>query len=181
MRPIIVDSIQKVVQRVHSELIERFQEIDPTITGVHYMHGHPIEIINNLGKKDKSNNLMFDKYPLVALFQDFGERSTRDFGISEATFTLIIAKATRPDYVAEERYEHNFKPFLYPIYESLLKWIEKSGEFLVYDKNLIQHEKIDRLFWGNSGLYGSKANIFNDWIDAIEVKNMRLRFYNKVC
>lgn len=181
MRPILVEHLELVTKNVSKDLTEKFQSLDSNITGVHYMHGHPIEVINKLGQKDKSNNLMFDKYPLIALFQDFGERNTRDFGISEATINIILARATRPDYTAEERYNYNFKPFLYPMYDRLLSWIERSGNFLVYNKNLIQHEKIDRLFWGNSGLYGNKANVFNDWIDCIEIKNMRLRFYNNKC
>jgi len=39
-----------------------------------YMYGHPVEIVNELQKKSKHPTGKINKFPLIALFQDFEER-----------------------------------------------------------------------------------------------------------
>lgn len=178
----IVDIFEDIVKNVSNVLIPQFQSIDNKITGVHYEHGHPIEIIETLAQKDKMNNFIFDKYPLVALFQDFQEVYNTTVGApNEVNLHIIIARATRPEYKAKERYEENFKPFLYPIYHELKRQILLSSKFLIYSDEQIRHTKIDRLYWGSEGLYRNKKNVFNDFLDVIEIKNLRLRTYLKIC
>lgn len=141
-----------------------------------YMYGHPLEIINTLSKKDNHAVQKYNKYPLIALFQDF----TETMGEHQATpsavqdMNLIIAVNTSPDYTAENRYDNTFKTVLYPLYDLLIKHIVKSKWFRNIDPGLVPHQKIDRLFWGRSGLYGNEGNIFNDHIDAIEIQNLGL-------
>lgn len=183
MKPVyIVDIFKDIVGEVSERLTPAFQSIDNKITGVHYIHGHPIEIIETLAQRDKTNSLKFDKYPLVALFQDFPENYNGRIGApNEVNLHLIIARATKAEYKADERYKENFKPFLYPIYHELLKQIMHSGKFLIYNETLLQYTKIDRLFWGREGLYKNQGNIFNDMLDVIEIRNLKLKTYLKIC
>ena len=140
-----------------------------------YEHGHPLEIIDILNQKDRHDTEKFNKYPLIALFQDFTETMGQIQSIqSSVELNLIIAVGTSPDYTSEQRYDKNFRPMLYPLYDLLIEHIIKSKWFLNTDPGLVPHLKIDRLFWGRSGLYGNEGNIFNDRIDAIEIQNLQL-------
>lgn len=140
-----------------------------------YMHGHPKEIINTLSKKDKHDVQKYNKYPLIALFQDFTEEMGEDQTIrSSAELNMVIVMNTSQDYTAENRYDNTFRTVLYPLYDLLIKHIEQSGWFKGVDPGLVSHNKIDRLYWGRSGLYGSEANILNDYVDAIEIQNLQL-------
>ena len=179
---IVVDLIKEIVAKVSTNLTPDLQSLDSRITGVHFMNGHPLEVIETLAQKDKSNTFRFEKYPLIALFQDFAEVHTGNIGAPlELTLHLIIARATRPEYKASERYEKNFKPFLYPIYNEFLRQLNLSGLFMIYNSSIIPHTKYDRLYWGKEGLFKNQGNIFDDYLDVIELKNLKLKLYKKTC
>ena len=161
MRPVIVDIMREVVNQM------RYDEPAP-----YYLHGHPLEVVNIMSEKATSS-IASTMFPLIALFQDFDEE--QDEGFVTATLNIIIANRTKPDYRASERYEKNFKPILYPMLEDFIrslshnKWVE-----LVQ----VPYTKIDHVYWGKEGLYGSEANIFNDYIDAIELRDITVTFKN---
>ena len=142
----------------------------------YYMFGHPKEIINMLLKKDKHDVQKYNKYPLIALFQDFTEGIGEDQFVSSSVddLNLVIVMNTSQDYTAKNRYDNTFRTVLYPLYDLLIKHIEQSGWFKDVGPGLVPHDKIDRLYWGRSGLYGNEANIANDFIDAIEIQNLQL-------
>ena len=141
-----------------------------------YMYGHPLEIINTLSMKDNHDVQKYNKYPLIALFQDFDETMGEHQAVrsSVENLNMIIAVNTKPDYTAESRYDNTFRTVLYPLYDLLIKHIVKCKWFHNVDPGLVPHTKIDRLYWGRSGLYSNEGNIFNDSIDAIEVQNLHL-------
>lgn len=181
MRP-IVEIFGDIVDNVSCKLTDRFKSLDPHITGVHYQHGHIIEIVDKLAQKDQSRTHKYKKYPLIALLQDFREVITRDANVyREVNLNILIVKSTLEVYSAKDRYEKNFKPFLYPIYYELLKELSSSRYILNYSPNRISHTKIDRLFWGKQGAYGNTANIANDKLDAIEIQNLNLKFNREKC
>jgi hypothetical protein len=147
---------------------------------IHFMHGHPREITESLTEMTKNPTASAKKYPLIALFQDFEEDRSGDF--IKIRPQLIIATLTKNTLKAHERYQSTFKPVLYPIYESFLEAIAQSGYFNESTKRQIKHVKIDRLYWGRTGLYGSEKNIFNDFIDCIEIKELTLNVkYSNSC
>lgn len=181
MRP-IVEIFGEIVGSVSCKLTDQFKSLDPHITGVHYLHGHLIEIVDRLAQKDQSRTHKYNKYPLIALLQDFPERITGDSNrFVEVNLNILIVKSTLEQYTASERYVKNFNPFLYPIYHELLNQINKSGYTLTYAPYRIRHTKTDRLFWGRQGRYGNTANIANDKLDAIEIQNLTLKFIREKC
>lgn len=139
----------------------------------YYQYGHIREIVKVISEKGKSKVLKYQKFPLIILPQDFEEDMQEMY--SDATLDLIILNLTQPNYVAADRYENNFKPVLYPLYAKLKRAIDVSS---YVDWVEPDHNKTDRLYWGNAGLYGNDGNIFNDWIDAVEINNLQLRFKN---
>jgi len=174
---IIKDIIKDVVSKVSTDLLSQLQTYDSTITGVHFMNGHPLEIINRLVKREQ-NGMQYDKYPLVCLFHDFPEKSFAD-GTIEATLHLAICRATDPNLIADERYEKNFKPVLYLIYEKFIDRLIHHKSFLGYAPK--QTIKYDRLFWGSDKLVKGQANVFNDYLDAIEITNLTIKLNTIVC
>ena len=166
-----VDVFEDIVDAVRADTDNPCTDTDEPF----YMHGHPLEVINLLAKKDRSKTHKFNKYPLIALFQDFAETIGEDPKIqSTATLNIIIATQTSPDYTAAQRYDNTFKTILYPLYELLLKHIQQSGWFHNVSQGIYEHTKYDRLFWGRQGLQGNDGLIFMDHIDAIEITDLSL-------
>ena len=177
MRPVyVVDLMETVVNAVSAKLTTQLKLEDAAITGVHYQYGHPKEIINTLTKLGSAPTGKFNKYPLVALFQDFPETKGEIGFDSEVSLHMIICKGTSPEYKAKQRMEKNFKPFLYPIYLELLNQLSLSGSFLVKSPGTISHTKIDRMYWGADGLYvDGLANQANDYLDCIELRDFKIK------
>lgn len=141
----------------------------------YYMHGHPLEIVNRLNKKNK-NIYNYQKYPLIALFQDF-EETMDDELVNYATINprIIIANLTDPNIDASDRYDRNFRDILYPLYYSFLSNINYRNGFYITNSKAIPHTKIDRLYWGTAAAQGNESNLHDDFIDAIEINFNNLR------
>lgn len=177
----IVDLIGDVVAKVSTQLLSTLQVIDPNIQAVQYDYGHPLEIVETLRQKDEVEEFHKEKYPLIALFQDFEEDRTKDPDIYAGTrLNIIIANHTSVEYKSKDRYTYNFKPILYPIYLEFLKQLGDSGYFQIVGTK-VPHTKIDRVYWGRQGLYNNSGNVFNDYLDCIEIKNLQLNINSKIC
>lgn len=177
---IIVDEVAAVVAKVSTRLTAKLQEADPYTTGVHFLHGHLAEVVETLRQKNDVEEERYKKYPLIALIHDYPENVTNAPGIqSEPELRLIIVNSTDPTYKAPQRLELNFKPVLYPIYEAFIEELTKSVLNMGYGKP--PHRKTDRLYWGREKLIGNAANIFEDWVDCIELQNLKLKVKSKLC
>lgn len=181
----IVDIIGGCVAKTSTKMLAQLQAIDDNITGVNYQHGHPNEIIETLMQLDNSGTERYKKYPLIALFEDIPEDIGKTLGIdSEPTLHLAIINATKQEYKSDERYTNNFKPILDPIYYEFLNQVQLSGKFMIKGDQ-IPHRRIRRLFWGQKGFgdtFGVKTvNVFNDYVDCIELQNLQLLLYPQNC
>lgn len=183
VQPVFIQDIFKpIVAKVSAKLLPSLQAFDPNITAVHYDYGHPLEIIETLSEKDGAGDFVYMKYPLVALFLDAGLQRGREIGVyGEFTLHMAIIRSTMPNYKAKDRDDNNFKPVLMPIYLELMKQIRRSAAFFISSEQLIQHEPINRYYWGKQGLYGNEGNIFNDYVDCIEIKNLKLKLNINYC
>lgn len=148
---------------------------------VYYDYGHYQEVVKNLDEKDKSI-VNKAKYPLVWLVMDFEERmSSKSGAYAEVDLQLIIAIDTSVTYTMQDRRDINFLPVLYPLYAELLNQFSINKSFS--NPYFMEHTKIDRPYWGvQSGLGNGTANLFNDFIDAIQIKGLRLNVnVKKIC
>ena len=163
------------------------EKVDTAIFAKHsfrvfFDFGHYQEVTKNLTVKGKSISQKGERYPLVWLVMDFEERH----GLNPDTYAdvnlhLIIAMPTNNNYTMEQRRDEVFVPKLYPIYQELLTQISKSKSFGMPKLEMIEHTKIDRPYWGGQDSMGNgTVNLFNDFIDAIEIKNLRLRI-KQIC
>ena len=183
MIPIFVDEIIKdCVDQVSTVLTAQLHDVDPNITGVHFMHGHPKEIQQWVTELGKANSTKPQRFPAVWLFRDFKESRNPINGIyAKHQLKLFIATRTEPTYNSDDRKEKSFKPILYPILVELLNQFELSGKFMLMNADTQQYDQIDHYFWGNAGLFESgDKNFFAEWIDCIEI-NIELQTYLKNC
>lgn len=181
VQPIFIqDVLEPIVAKVSEKLLPKLKVFDKNITAVHYDYGHPLEIIETLSQKSGPDLYIYQKYPLVALFLDADLRRGRKPGVyGEYTLHMAIIRGTDPNYKAKQRDDYNFKPVLMPIYLEFMKQIQYSGLFL--SGGQISHDPINRYYWGKQGLYGNDGNIFNDHVDCIEIKNLKLELSINYC
>lgn len=148
---------------------------------LYYQYGHWIEIRDTIQVMSKSRKVSGRRFPLLALFMDFEEtKGERPDVQSSVSLHLVIATSTKPQLKAKQRYEETLRPRLYPLYNAFIEVIQSCGYFLNVQE-LVPHTKTDRLYWGKNGLYGSEANEFQDYIDAIEITNLKLQTKQNIC
>jgi len=168
-----------------SEIVEIFEKIvsnvsDSLCKDLYYQHGHIIEIDNTLKSKSKTINLRDKKYPLIMLLQPFNESKVQ--GHTELSLRLIICTGTKSDIVASERYSKVFKPVLVPVYDALIEEIANGGYFFIDgDIQNPPHNRIDRPFYGVDTSNGNVRYLMSDKLDAIEITDLQLNYYNNKC
>ena len=138
-------------------------------------HGHPLEIVNRVKEYSESDTLKFESFPRICLFHDFEEKMTYQKNV---TCTIVIVTDTSPTYTASQRYTYSFDPTLTPLYDLFIEMLGVADNVETTEGNYFKHTKIDRLYWGKNGLYGNSGNVFNDYIDAIEINNLELIINN---
>jgi hypothetical protein len=161
--PVVVDIISGVVADVRARY-----DLSALPEKPYFMHGHLQEIINTLIEKDKSNVAKYKKYPVIILVQDFPESITPES--HDATITVIIATQTQSQIKASDRYAKTFKPVLIPLAEMFL---EELGNSTNINQATFTFTKTDRLYWGTNN-----ANTGGDYIDAIEISDLKIRLLN---
>lgn len=143
----------------------------------HYMYGHRLDINRQLTAKDGNKDLKYKKYPLVALRLNTDEEI--DNGYNTANVDLVIVASTNLNYNSVERQQKVIKPVLIPLYNRLLLEIGNSGLFSWGEGGKVpKHTRRICYFWGIEGKEGVIANIFNDPLDAIEIR-MKLKLSDK--
>lgn len=171
-----------IVNKISLNLTNSLKLVDDNITGVHYQYGHPLEIIKTIGNFDNGVASKFNKYPLVAFFLDSRvDRSNPEYYGEQTVNMAIIRACKNPNQTAKERDEFNFIPVLDPIYRALIREIQNRGDIFQLERGHVPHSAINRYYWGKEGMFGNDGNIFNDWVDAIEINNMKLRININYC
>lgn len=169
-----VDLVGKIVAKTSDKLLAQLQLIDDRITGIHYQYGHYNDIRERLLKFAPDQ-----RYPLVALFEDYTV-DHRVLGLAGvANVRLLILMTSRKDITREQREQRNFIPILEPIYQELMKQFRLSGFFMMYTFPV--HRRIDRPHWGDPELYANKAYLLNEVLDGIEINSLELKSYLPIC
>lgn len=143
---------------------------------VYYMYGHVKEISSRLQELSNSPTEKNKKFPLIILFTDIQIDKDKPGFYGSAKLRMLVANITVPTYISEDRTEQNFKPILHPIKEELLKQIGEHQQF-TYPEEL-RYKETDMYFYGSQI---NDKNQFNDFIDAIELKDIQVNITNKIC
>lgn len=174
----IKNIVEYCVSLVSADLLADLKALDANITGVHFFSGHYLEITAELEKLSKAPSSKNARYPLVALLRDLPEVNGASVGVDKDTLNILICTRTQSTYTSDQREQKTFKPILQPIAYALIKQLELSGKFMSQGTDQQSYTWIEHYFWGREGIYGSTSNIFNDWIDCIELKNLDLKLYD---
>lgn len=170
------DTITNVVN-ILGDIVEKVRlEYDVSNEKPFYLHGHPLEIISTLQEYTQIASLKLKKFPLIALFEDFEASEKQGLFLTKAKLNVLIITDTLPTYKAAERYTNTFDAVLTPIYDLFIKYCLRSTDIFT-PKRKITHTQIKHLYWGKNGLYGNDGNVFNDYVDAIEIKSLEFNVY----
>jgi hypothetical protein len=185
---IVIDSIDYIVEVIDENSFTINADTGLDFTGKtwkalapYYEHGHILEIANTL-KKKKDGIYAFKKYPLIILFEDHTySKSTTDTAIfGTVPARIAIANHTNPTLNSSERYESNFRPILFPLYDKFMDALVSIDYFkTIPDKPYVDHDMSPRPYWG-SNLPGDNSNVLDDWIDAIDLENVQLQILNGI-
>jgi hypothetical protein len=166
----IVEEMGAIVAKVNTALTAASFGTTP----VYYMYGHPMEIANRLQELSNSPTEGHKKFPLIILFTDITiDRSLIGF-YGSTSLRMLIANFTLAEYTSVQRTEINFKPILHPIKKELIKQIERHNQFTYEDE--LTYKETDMYYYGSEI---NKQNVFNDRIDAIELRDIKLNIKNK--
>lgn len=166
----IVEEMEAVVAKVNTALTDANFGTTP----VYYMYGHPKEIAIRLQELTNSPTEANKKFPLIILFTDITiDRSLVGF-YGSTSLRMLIANFTLPEYTSVQRTNINFKPILHPIKKELLNQIDRHAQFTYEDE--LEYKETDMYYYG---CQINEKNIFNDHIDAIELRDIKLNIKNK--
>jgi hypothetical protein len=179
--PNVVSAFRRITQRTEAALLT-----DTSINfgsdlpkKVYFMQGNVKEIVARLQKMTDAS--MDDKkFPLIALFRDFEEDvidEGRQFA-AKCTPRIAFITLTQPSYLSDEREAKNFLPILYPIFNEFIHQITLSQEFGMPTEDQLKIKKTDCYFFGSNL---ANKNIFNDYVDAIQIDSISVQVKNLNC
>lgn len=169
--PYLPDIFEGIVARVNTIFSTR--PTDPFT--VYYDKGIYTQVAKNIYKLANAT------FPLVWLVMNFVENFGDDLEIAYSTTAhLIIAMPTDEKFTQEQRDEQKFKPRLIPIYDTLIDEIWKD-ENLQFEgpKESVKHKRSLNPYWGGGPTNGTdNKNLFDNYIDAIQVIGLELKIKN---
>jgi hypothetical protein len=168
--PYLPDIIKCVVAKVNSV----FENREDDSFSVHYDHG----IYEQVG----SDKLRSSKgYLFVWLVMPFIEESPLDNSYyADATCKILIATSTDSNYTQVQREEINFHPRLIPVYKELIKQLQQ--EIKLDNSSIVKHQKRLLPYWGGGDMIQSgQPNLWKDYVDAIEISNLKLKIGHIKC
>lgn len=184
----VVDVIEDVVTATSAAILATIQanetEIfgETTIAALSYHKGSFDELIEDLSQKDGSREERYKKYPLIYLVRDFEEVRGREAGIyCSVSLRVIIVHQTEQTYKITDRETKVFRPVLYPIYNEFMRQLSLSPMINQSGVENLRHIKIDRAYWGKNQQQGSNKTALNDFVDAIEIRNLELKINYSYC
>jgi len=170
---------------IYSKPVYLVEEVAAVVTAtatalgrpVYYMYGHLREITLRLQELTSSTTNKDKMFPAIILFTDIPVRVGDPAGFyGTASLNLIIAHWTQQDYTAAQRLANVFKPVLYPIKKEFLNRLQRHVMFTTPGE--LKYTEIDRYFYGSTI---ENKNVFNDYIDCIEIQNIQVTIQNKIC
>ena len=180
MKKLVVDIMQEIVDKVSLAMLPQLQALNPAYTGVRFDYGHPADIVGKLVNYSSTDQFRYQKYPLIGLFLDFPQTMGESASVLSSTgLNLFIAVGTEQKYTPQQRTEMTFKPILYPIKDALIEQMLLHPAVVTPLNRKFQHTHVDRYQWGKGGLEyynNGQKNTFNDYIDAIELLNLKIDF-----
>jgi hypothetical protein len=179
MSNVIRDDIGKVVALMRArDFSGDFSEDFDKGKAPHYMDGRVLEIVNTMKVKDRMSVQKNQKYPAVFLITPIDEQEVN--GLYNYNLRVMFVAKTASKYTRDQRYSKVLKPILYPMYESFIRNLRKSGLFTWpgYQKRP-PHVKTDFPLHGTATEYQVVKQLFGDYIDAIEIRDLKINAHKR--
>lgn len=164
---------------IASKVSEVFKNRETDQFEVFFDVGRYLEVDRRLNEKMQAKaTAKSNRFPLIWLPITYDIVSDKNGLTRVSNLELIIAVPTDKDSSTPKRLNTTFRNRLIPIYLELLNQIEQSGFFEIGLN--IQHRRKDQPYWdGKDG--AQMANLFNEYIDAIQIKGIELNINEPTC
>lgn len=182
----IKDEVKRIVGQVSQyfkeEVVPKLPENrQKYFNGITFFWGNPLELIATLEDYTKHDDLKYEKFPFIGLYNDIPIYKNKYGDYDGTLLELVFATSTDPTLDSNKRELESFKPLLRPIYGKFMELLAKSHIFVINDVSTdLKHTLTERYYWGRSNIYGRKAQ-FNDYLDAIQVSGLDLKLKNYYC
>jgi hypothetical protein len=134
-----------------------------------FKYSTPQEWVNELLSVGQSNAKK--RYPFLYA-NSMTVNQTVNTNIETVTIgEIVLAVNSTIKWTSAQRDTYSFKPILNNLYTLFYEALNVSRECVVIDRGT----RKDHYFYGKSGLYGGTENKFSDFVDAIEINNLKLR------
>lgn len=116
-----------------------------------------------------------DKFPII-----FVNSQTIKYSQVQKTVTVSIGQIiiATPSYdknaTSDIREVQTFEPILRPLATKFFDVLESTGLKAIKDERSYK----EHYFWGASDKDGYSGNLFNDYVDVIEINNLKLTIYD---
>lgn len=117
-----------------------------------------------------------DRFPLIFLnsptidFQIKGDSGYATIG------QMIVATSSLPNLTSDIRELQSFRAVLRPLYNLLIESLSVYG--FINEETTINVK--EHFFYGSSTTSGVSGNLFGDYVDAIEIKNLKIKL-KQIC
>ena len=141
------------------------------------VQGTEVSVQNNYGKQDALDKFIAEcdkkgakKFPLVFYVTD----RVTDTGLKlECDTSIVIMTNTDNNWLSKKRTSETFDKILSPIYEKVIKLIERSDDLGIYNRrSLLSYEDVSNygIVKGDIGQKKSGSSVVSDFIDARVIK-----------
>lgn len=162
----------KPVVTIIGEVVTRMQIEYP---GLQYHYGTQKEIIDRFTEMTKKSTIKNVMFPAICLIMPLKETVTNNGYLRDVSLNLLILTDSKQGFTTADRYTYSYTPILYPLWEHFIEIAEYHHEISPHN---MEYERTDQVSWGKYGLDESKAQQFNDYIDAIEIENLKIQIIN---
>lgn len=165
------DIMEDVVSKVRLEY-DPIVTVDEVTTGgklPYWFCGYERELFEVLSEKTKHSQYKYEKYPLIALIKPYSDIES-DVKTEVKGVTIYIITRTDLSIRTKGRIVLNYEPVLRPLKSLLRKYIKRSN--YLSSEDYYEMESIEFPYWGNDA---RGANLGNDALDAIVIKNLNLK------
>lgn len=141
--------------------------------------GHRKDINNQFKIKDRRST-KDKKYPAIVLSLDTEAEAENGFFLYSPTVWLLAL--SKDAYTTEQRFTEVFEPVLFPLYKSFIQSLVKSPVFQWSgEQSAPAHSMVDRYYVGTPGSEGNKNKLFDDPLDAVEIRDLKINISIKYC
>ena len=163
----VIDIMREVVKMASEDYLERHNGLSP----VKFIVDNFFAVGRELSERSKSAIGAQNKYPAIILFTDnLIERyeTLKQWQIEATMHIVIVADAASGNGDAKRETVYQF--VLYPIFKSFIDAINRHPQIFT-NGDALRIDKSDK----------PNITVFADKLDGIELKNLKLKFYDKVC